>query len=409
MLDVVSLEEARAAVLTRFAGWMDAQAVKTETVPVERAAVRRIAKDVVAEEGVPPFNRSMVDGYAVVAADTFGCSEALPALLTLAGEVTMGEAPAVACAAGTCVRIPTGGELPAGADAVAMLEYCEDFGDGTIGVAKPCAPGENVVFANDDVAPGDVLIPAGTRLLPHHIGTLASLGVVNVELTARPRVGIISTGDEIVPVDTTPEGAQMRDVNEPMLAATVAACGAVPVTYGIVPDDAEALQGCLGVAMATCDMVLISGGSSAGTKDNTSRVLEEVSELLFHGVAVKPGKPTMVADANGTPVFGLPGHPVAAYFMFLELVRPLLLGRSGDADSVHVAAKLAVSIPSNHGRAEFVGVRLEEREGGAVAVPIRGKSGLISQLTGADGYLIIPRNCEGLAAGEPVDVRLFAR
>ena len=406
MLEVVSLEDARAAVLERFAMWAAALAEKTETVPLEAAAGRRIARDVVATEGVPPFDRSMVDGYAVRARDTFGCSEALPALLTLAGEVHMGVAPDVACETDTCVRIPTGGELPAGADAVAMLEHCEDFGDGTIGVAKPAAPGENVVFANDDVAPGQVLIAAGTQLLPHHIGTLASLGQVRVEVAARPRIGIISTGDEIIPADAEPRGSQMRDVNAPVLAATVAACGGIPVAYGIIPDEYDALRGCVSLALSGCDAVLVSGGSSAGARDNTSRVLEELGELLFHGVAVKPGKPTMAADAGGRPIFGLPGHPVAAYFMFLELVRPLLLGEAANAANV-VRATLAAGVPSNHGRAEFVAVRLESRAAGTFAVPIRGKSGLISQLAGADGFFAIPRNAEGVAAGDAVDIIVF--
>ena len=405
MLEVVSPDEARKLVQARFAPFVVA---RTEEVALAAAAGRRIAADVVADEGVPPFNRSMVDGYALRARDTFGCSEALPALLSLAGEVLMGEAPAVACETDACVRIPTGGELPVGADAVAMLEHCEDFGDGTIGVAKPTAPGENVVFANDDVAPGQVLIGAGTTLLPHHVGTLASLGLVRVRVSARPRVGIISTGDEIIPADAAPRGSQMRDVNTPVLAAAVEACGGEAVTFGIVPDDFAALSARVREALGTCDMVLVSGGSSAGQRDNTSRVLEELGELLFHGIAVKPGKPTMVADVAGTPVFGMPGHPVAAYFMFIELVRPLLLGVTAAKES-QVSAVLAAGVPSNHGRAEFVAVRLEDRDGVAFAVPVRGKSGLISQLAGADGYFIIDRNREGVAAGDPVDVRLFAR
>ena len=402
MLEVVSPDEARELTQARFAPF---GVVRTEEVALAAAAGRVIAADVVATEGVPPFDRSMVDGYAVRARDTFGCSEALPALLTLAGEVRMGEAPDVACAPDTCVRIPTGGELPAGADAVAMLEHCEDFGDGTIGVAKPAAPGENVVFANDDVAPGQVLIPAGALLLPHHVGTLASLGQVRVRVSARPRVGIISTGDEIIPADATPRGSQMRDVNAPVLAAAVEACGGEAVHFGIVPDVYDALLARVREALDSCDMVLVSGGSSAGQRDNTSRVLEELGELLFHGIAVKPGKPTMVADVAGKPVFGLPGHPVAAYFMFLMLVRPLL---DANAENLQVSATLAAGVPSNHGRAEFVAVRLEDRGGAAFAVPVRGKSGLISQLAGADGFFIIDRNREGVAAGDAVDVTLFA-
>ena len=411
MLEVVSLEQAAALVRERFAEAMGA--ADAENVPLGSAAGRVLAHDIVAEEGVPPFDRSTVDGFAVVAADTFGCSEALPALLELAGEVEMGAAPTCACAPGLCVRIPTGGQLPQGADAIVMLEYCEEYGDGTIGVARAVAPGDNIVFQNDDVKPGQVLIGAGTTLRAHHVGTLASLGKSSCEVQPRMRVGIISTGDEIVDVTATPVASQMRDVNAPMLAAAVEACGAQPVRFPIVPDNYDALHATVSEALTTCGMVLVSGGSSAGQKDNTARVLASLGEMLFHGAAAKPGKPTMCADVKGTPAFGLPGHPVAAYFMFLELVRPLLRpGESWDGGTL-VQATLAAGIPSNHGRSEFVAIRLETREdassgnGELVATPVRGKSGLISQLSRADGYLTIGRNQEGLSAGAPVQVRLF--
>jgi len=400
MLEVVSLEAARDAVTGRFGVLSQG----TQQVMLDEASGRAIAHDVVASEGVPPFDRSTVDGFAVVASDTFGCSEALPALLVLSGEVEMGGVPPCACRPGSCVRIPTGGQLPQGADAVVMLEYCEEYGDGTIGVAKPVAPGDNVVFKNDDVEPGQVLIPAGHLLQAHDVGTLASLGVVACEVRARPRVGVISTGDEIVEVHEQPVAAQMRDVNAPLLAAAVRACGADAVRFPIAPDDFDVLLATVQDALATCDAVLVSGGSSAGAKDNTARVLREFGDLMFHGIAVKPGKPTMCADAQGKPVFGLPGHPVAAYFMFLELVRPLLAG----GQPACAEAVLAAGLPSNHGRAELVAVRVEERDGRANAVPVRGKSGLISQLSGADGYVVVGRNQEGLSAGSEVSVKLFA-
>ena len=399
MLSVVQLEEARAMVAKRFAG----VSAGVQSVPLDQALGRVLADDLVAVEGVPPFDRSMVDGFAVVASDTFGCSDALPALLTLAGEVEMGAEPTCACGSGTCIRIPTGGKVPAGADAVVMLEYCEEYGDGTIGVAKPAAPGDSIVFENDDVKPGQVLIDAGTKLQAHHVGTLASLGITGVSVNARLRVGVISTGDEIVDVADTPVASQMRDVNAPMLAAAAEACGAQAVRFAIVPDDYDALRSCVREALDACDVVLVSGGSSAGQKDNTARVLSELGDMLFHGVAVKPGKPTMCADVQGKPAFGLPGHPAAAYFMFLELVRPLLGARS----SLRTRAVIAQGLPSNHGRAELVAVRLEQGDGVLRAVPVRGKSGLISQLAAADGYIAIGRNQEGLAAGAEVDVRLF--
>ena len=399
MLEVVSLEDARALVKERFAS----RDLAVESVALPQAAGRVIARDVVATEGVPAFDRSTVDGFAVVASDTFGCSEALPALLDLAGEVEMGSEPTCACSEGACVRIPTGGMLPQGADAVVMLEYCEEYGDGTVGVARAAAPGDNVVFENDDIKPGQVLIAAGTVLQPHHVGTLASLGIVEVDVRKRPRVAVISTGDEIVEASQVPVASQMRDVNAPVLAAAVETLGGEVMRFAIVPDDYDTLTGVVETALEASDMVLVSGGSSAGQKDNTARVLASHGDMLFHGVAVKPGKPTMCADVQGTPVFGLPGHPVAAYFMFLELVAPLLAqGRLAS-----VQAKLSAGVPSNHGRAELVAVSLEQVGDGNVAVPVRGKSGLISQLSMADGYIEIDRNQEGLAAGAEVEVRLF--
>ena len=399
MLEVVSLEEARVCVCERFRD----RECAVQSVPLEELAGRVNASDVLAVEGVPPFDRSTVDGFAVVASDTFGCSDALPAILALAGEVEMGADPSCSCAPGACVRIPTGGQLPAGADAVVMLEYCEEYGDGTVGVGKPVAPGDNIVFENDDVKPGQVLVRAGIVLQPHHVGTLASLGHTACDVRKRQLVGIISTGDEIVSVEETPVASQMRDVNAPTLAAAVEACGARVRRFPIVPDDYDALMETVREALDSCDMVLVSGGSSAGQKDNTARVLGQLGDMLFHGVAVKPGKPTMCADVQGKPAFGLPGHPVAAYFMFLELVRPLLDGRRARGTQ----ATLSQAIPSNHGRAELVAVRLENRAEGLHAVPVRGKSGLISQLSMADGYLCVARNQEGIPAGALVEVNLF--
>ncbi len=404
MLEVISLNEARKVVAKTFAGFCS----RRESVPYDQAVGRYLAEDVVASAGVPPFDRSTVDGFAVRAADTFGCSDALPALLSLTGEVEMGEEVSLACEPGTCVRIPTGGQVPAGADAVVMLEYCEEYGDGTIGVASAVAPGDNIVFENDDISPGSVLIPAGTRLAPHHVGTLASLGATECTVRTRARVGIVSTGDEIVRVDQTPVASQMRDVNTPMLAAAVEALGAEAMCYPIVPDELEALRATVADAIESCDMVLVSGGSSAGQKDNTALVLSEAGDMLFHGVAVKPGKPTMCANVGGLPVFGLPGHPVAAYFMFLELAA-MLLAPNAKMGGV-VQATLVQGLPSNHGRTELVPVRLENggpEDGLLRAVPIRSKSGLISQLCAADGYVEIDRNTEGLAAESVVQVQLL--
>lgn len=428
MLTVVDLKKARSIPFERFAGYAVRRVC---TVPLCESLGRTLACDVVASEGVPPFDRSTMDGFAVVASDTFGCSEALPAMLTLAGEVDMGIAPTCACMPGACVRIPTGGQMPQGADAVVMLEQCEEYGDGTVGVMKAVAPGDNMVFRHDDIKPCQPVLLAGMKLDSHHIGSLASMGVTECSVFDTVTVGIISTGDEIVDAACEPVGAQMRDVNTPMLASAVQDCGARPIRYPIVPDEYEALLRVIRQALEECDMVLVSGGSSAGQRDNTARVLSELGSLLYHGVAVKPGKPTMCADVQGKPAFGLPGHPVAAYFMFLEAVRPLLARLCGTAGrhGRRTYARLREGIPSNHGRSEIVAVRLERRpdatsaleseSGHAMlsqddacgsepsAIPERSKSGLISSLASADGYIVVDRNAEGVPAGRIVEVQLF--
>lgn len=428
MLTVVDLKDARSIPLERFA---DYAVRRVCAVPLCESLGRTLACDVVASEGVPPFDRSTMDGFAVVASDTFGCSESLPAMLTLAGEVDMGIAPICACMPGACIRIPTGGQMPQGADAVVMLEQCEEYGDGTVGVMRAVAPGDNMVFRHDDIKPGQPVLLAGTKLDPHHIGSLASMGITECSVLDTVTVGIVSTGDEIVDAACEPVGAQMRDVNTPMLASAVQDCGARPIRYPIVPDEYEALLRAVRHALEECDMVLVSGGSSAGQRDNTARVLSELGNLLYHGVAVKPGKPTMCADVQGKPAFGLPGHPVAAYFMFLEAVRPLLARLCGTAGRHGrcACARLREGIPSNHGRSEIVAVRLE-RESDAVpapesesgraalsqddarrsepsAIPVRSKSGLISSLASADGYIVVDRNAEGVPAGRIVEVQLF--
>ena len=376
-----------------------------EEVPLEAALGRVLCAPVTATEFVPGFDRSTVDGYAVRSADTFGCSDAILAILTLQGEIVMGEGAGSALKPGCCAAVPTGGAIPEGADAAVMLEYTEDYGDGTIGVCKSAAPGTNLIFKGDDVRPGQTVLPAGRRLTVQDIGALAALGVKQVPVCRKLRVGILSTGDELVPVDTVPGPGQVRDVNSDMLAALVEEAGAVALTFGIFKDD----EGLLGVALdhvlEKCDMVLISGGSSVGMKDATCRGLESRGEVLFHGIAMKPGKPTILGRAGGKPVFGLPGHPVAAYFVSRLFVRPLLDRLTGCVTRRYaVPARLTEAVSANHGRAQYMGVFLTEKDGVRWAQPIRGKSGLITTLAGSDGWFCIPRDCEGVAAGETVEV-----
>jgi molybdopterin molybdotransferase len=403
MLTVLTPEEALQCVAEAFSPCLEA-----ETVPLADACGRILLRDVTASEFVPGFDRSTVDGYAVYAADTFGCSDALPAILRRQGEVAMGEGAETALDRGCCMAIPTGGALPPGADAAAMLEYAEDYGDGTVGILKPVAPGENLIFRGDDVKPGQTVLPAGRRLTPQDIGALAALGAAAVELRRKPRVGILSTGDELVPVDSAPGPGQVRDVNSAMLRALLMNAGAEAKCFGILKDDDALLGRALDEALLSCDAVLISGGSSVGRKDATCRVIAARGELLFHGVAMKPGKPTILGRVGGKAVFGLPGHPAAACIAAQLFVLPLLDRLAGHAAArCAVPAVLTDPVSANHGRAQYMAVQLETHDGIVYARPVRGKSGLITALAGADGWFCIPRDREGAAAGEQIDVYLY--
>ncbi len=380
-----------------------------ELVPLSEALGRVLREPVIAAEYVPDFNRSTVDGYAVRSSDTFGCSEAIPALLVLTGEVLMGETPVMEIGSGQCASIPTGGELPKGADAVVMIEYTENYGDGTIGILKSAAPGSCLIFRGDDVRPGKEVLSRGRRLGVQDIGTLAALGHSKVSVCRKPVAGIISTGDELVSFSETPKGGQIRDVNSVMLSALLQDAGAECIFYGILKDDEALLDAAVGRALEECDLVLVSGGSSVGMKDSTCRVIEKHGSLLFHGIAMKPGKPTILGIAGGKAVFGLPGHPMAAFFVSELFVRPLvsrLMGRK--AHIREIQAVLDETISANDGREHYLGVCLEERDGLCHAVPIHSKSGLITSLAASDGYFRIPRDCEGIAAGSKISVRLYA-
>ena len=380
-----------------------------ETVPIARARSRVLAEQIVSTEYIPGFDRSTVDGYALRARDSFGCSEAIPAILPLCGAVEMGKAAPEALRPGTCVPIPTGGALPEGADAVVMLEYTEDYGDGSIGIFRPAAPGENLIYKGDDARPGTRILPAGRRLTVPDVGALAAMGITAVSVVRRPVVGILSTGDELVPPEAVPADGQVRDVNSAVLTALCESAGAVCETFGIIPDDEAALGSVLDAALARCDTVLISGGSSVGQKDAVSRVIEGRGQLLFHGIAMKPGKPTMLGKAGGKGIWGLPGHPVAAFFTAQLFVCPYLAALGGTRMETHaVRARLTAPVSANHGRAQYTGVLLREAQGELLAEPIRSKSGLIVTLAGSDGYLCVPRDCEGFAAGEMIDVTRYS-
>ena len=400
MLHVKTPEEVLALIETEF------EAVAgTEMVSLSAAMGRVLAEDIAATEYVPDFDRSTVDGYAVRAKDTFGCTDAIPAILPLQGEVLMGEGAEFALNPEECVAVPTGGAVPKGADSVVMVEYTEDYGDGTIGISKSVAPGQNMIFRGDDVFPGKVVLEQGRVLSSQDIGALAAIGRVQVPVAQNLKIGVISTGDELVPPEQTPGPGQVRDVNSPMLEAMLTAFGAEVINYGIVIDDEALLSEKVHKAVAECDAVLLSGGSSVGVKDAACRIIESMGKLLMHGIAIKPGKPTILGKAGSKPLVGLPGHPVAAYFITKIFILPLLCRLTGrKQESYTTTARVTESISANHGRAQVHCCRLESRDGALWASPIRGKSGLITTLAGADGYFVIDRDCEGLPQGAQVQV-----
>jgi molybdopterin molybdotransferase len=390
------------------AGFRPTRRTGIETVPLAAARHRVPAGDVRAPAALPGFARSTVDGYAVRAADTYGASDALPSYLDLVGSVRMGRAPEVSVQAGRCVGMPTGGVLPDGADAVVMVEFTAETMPGTVEVTRPVAPGSGIVRADEDVAAGDVLVPAGRPLRAPDLGVLAAAGVVTVAVHARPRVVIISTGDEVVPpASPTLAPGQVRDATASALAALVADAGGEPVLAGIVSDEPGALRSALHGALARADLVVVSAGSSVGARDETAAAVAALGEIWCHGLAIKPGKPTLLAECGGVPVLGLPGNPLSALVVFGLVGVPLvwrLAGCDHPPAEPSTRARLTRDLPSAAGRLDVVQVTVGADR---TATPIFGPSALLSVLTRADGCVVIPEPATGLPAGTEVDVQLY--
>ena len=391
------------------AGFRPGRRTPAETVPVAGALHRVPATPVTAPHALPGFARSTVDGYAVRAADTYGVSEGLPGYLQVAGAVLMGAEPTVSVSAGTAVAMPTGGVLPPGADAVVMIEYTQQVMPGTIEVVRPVAPGEGVVRADEDAAEGAELVPVGRPLRAQDLAMLAAAGVTAVPVHARPRVTVFSTGDEVVPPEVaTLRPGQVRDATAVALAAMAAQAGGEPVPGGIVPDDPEALETALRAALPASDLIVISAGSSVGTRDETAGVVRRLGPpgIWCHGLAIRPGKPTLLAECDGIPIIGLPGNPRSALVVFRLLGVPLVHlvgGCTRPPPEPTQRARLARDLPSAAGRLDVVQVRLAD----GVATPVFGLSALLSVLTAADGYVIIPEEATGLDAGTEVEVTIY--
>lgn len=391
----------------------------SEPIDVSSSLNRVLAEDILAPHPLPDFQRTTVDGYAVRAQDTFGASDSLPAYLTLIGEVPMGDAPAFEIGPGQCALIHTGGMLPKGADAVVMLEYTQIVGTGLrpapadeIEISRAVADGENVIRIGEDVAQGQLVLPKGTRVRPAEIGGLMALGITSVRAARLVKVGLISTGDEVIDPGQTPRPGQVRDINSYTLGALVEKSGGVAVRYGIVSDQFQALKEAAAKALSECDAVIVTAGSSASTRDMTADVIRSLGEpgVLVHGINTRPGKPTILGVCNGKAVIGLPGNPVSALvngYLFVVPVIEKLLGALPRPKAT-VQARLTVNLPSQAGREDWWPVKLLRLETGDwQAEPIFGKSNLIFTLASADGLLRIHPDATGLSAGEVVEVILL--
>jgi len=398
--------------------------IDSESMDIIHALSRFTAADTFAPHPLPDFPRTTVDGYAVRAQDTFGASDSLPAYLTLIGEVPMGDTPSFEIGAGQCALIHTGGMLPNGADAAVMVEYTQHIvgaehrsalSQTEIEIFKSVADGENVIRIGEDVAQNQLVIPKGTQLRPAEIGGLMALGFTSINVAKKPRVGLISTGDEVIDPSQTPRPGQVRDINSYTLGALVEKAGGVAVRYGIFSDQFEALREAAAKALSECDVVIITAGSSASTRDMTADVIRTLGEpgVLVHGINTRPGKPTILGVCNGKAVIGLPGNPVSALvngYLFVVPVIEKLLGALLKPKAT-VMAKLTVNLPSQAGREDWQPVKLiVNRQSSVVnyeAEPIFGKSNLIFTLASADGLLRIHPDATGLSAGEIVEVVLI--
>jgi molybdopterin molybdotransferase len=405
-LELISPDEARKLLLSSLPPQFSSELVDTA-----ESLGRVSAAEIRAPHPLPSFLRAAVDGYALRAEDAYGASDSLPAYLTLSGEIAMGVAPAIPLAVGQCALIHTGGMVPDGANAVIMLEYTQLTQTDEVEILKSLAIGENVIGVGEDVASGDVVIFPGQRLQAAEIGGLMALGITQVWVSCKPRVGIISCGDEVIPPQNEPAPGQVRDVNAYSLSALVEETGGLPVRYGIIPDQEAALRSVAIRAIVECDMLVITAGSSASVRDLTAQVISSLGSpgILVHGVNVRPGKPTILAVCGGKPVIGLPGNPVSALVaarLFIAPVIEVLMGLKRPSASASVRARLTVNLPSQSGREDWIPVILTDEAGGGglMAEPVFGKSNLIFTLSRADGLICVQSSQTGKSAGEMVEV-----
>lgn len=401
--NVVSVEEGKKMMLETFKEFN----FELEEINILDSINRVLAEDILAYNNVPEFNRSTVDGYAVKSSDTHGASESIPSFLSLLGEVRMGENTDIKISSGEAIYVPTGGMIPDGADAVIMIEYAEKLDDSTLMAYKPLSCGENTILKGDDIKKGEKVIEKGKKLTPQDIGALAALGISKIKVFKKPRFFIISTGDEIVDIDEKLTMGKVRDINGYALYSLIVKLGGEVVGRSIVKDDFELLRNSVEEALFLSDIVIISGGSSVGTRDYTSKVINSFNGkgVFIHGVSIKPGKPTIIGEGKGKPIIGLPGHPVSSIIVFKVFIEYFMKYMMNVKENINkTTAILDFNFPSSPGKETYQMVNTIERNGKTYAVPSFGKSGMITLLSKSDGYIVLKPHEEGISKGDVREV-----
>lgn len=403
LLNVMSIDDVKNLIQNKFKYTLD-----LEKINLLEAFNRICSKDIIAGSNIPDFRRSTVDGFAVNSKDVFGASESMPAIMDLKEEILMGKQPSMPLFfPGDCSYIPTGGMLPEGSDSVVMIEYCDKLDDRTILINNPIAPGDNVIQIGEDIKTTELVLKDGQRLRPYEIGVLASLGIKDIPVYKKPKVAILSTGDEIIPIENNPLLGEIRDINTYLLYASVIEDGGIPISFGIIKDDFDLLKSTIDKALIDCDIILISGGSSVGKKDHTLNVINSYvqGKVLVHGIAIKPGKPTIVGKIGEKIVFGLPGHPLAASIVYKILVKDYINKLMKLKEKEYgITAEISINYHKAKGREEYLPVYLEAVDEKVIANPVFGKSGIVTAFSRAYGYIKIDKNIEGLNEGQNVQV-----
>lgn len=404
--NVVTVEEGRTILMDNFKDYE----FKREYIDIEDCLDRVLGEDIFSPINVPEFNRSTVDGYGIKVGDSHGANQSIPSIINILGEVKMGEAIKCSIKSGESFYVPTGGMIPEGSNGVIMIENTEKMDEDTLLIYKPISHGENIIYKGDDIKKGDLALEKGRKINTEALGVLAALGISKVDVYCKPKFYIISTGDEIIGIEEELTLGKIRDINSYTLSALIHNIGGVVVGKKIVKDDYELLQDEVKKALDISDIVLLSGGSSVGTKDYTKKVIDSFNGkgVLLHGLAIKPGKPTIVGEANGKLVYGLPGHVVSSIIIFKVLIEYFIRTKLGTKEiTPRVNAIMDHNFASNPGKETYQMVKLRQENGVFYGTPTFGKSGMISLLSKSQGYIIIGAQVEGINKGEEREVFLL--